>query len=475
MKKIAIVIVAIMLCTVCLTACRKDEQKTYPAEYKKTDGTKAVVIVPGILASGMYDAETKEPVWDPLTTDDVDMLEFLGVYLEEGEEFNPLALPSVSKIIENEFLEVLSMASALFSMKEGNLLDRIGCDEEGESKYDVVGVDWFDEEFDGHIRYGALNSCRQLVEGLQQLVGDEYEVVMYNYNWTQDNRKAVEGLTKLMNDHNYTESILIAHSMGGLVSTGYLAASVDNRARIDKFISIGTPFYGSFMATEIYEDPYVWKGMIDGALNSYADTLKSLHLYDMLNDNLSKMYDELIIPTLFNMTSIYQLLPTADLVSLAKNEGKDCFVSDGTVISAEGLYPWYCTRNWSTTHPLCGAEEVASYPTRTAMKTLPSYRDSLYAETNSGKVFGADLVDTYYIAGRGVGTVNGMVIDGDDKSSVTTLDGDGTVPLLSAARGKAEDNDHVYYVEGVAHIPLGCWWQGELVEILTKILTGDRE
>ena len=59
------------------------------------------------------------------------------------------------------------------------------------------------------------------------------------------------------------------------------------------------------------------------------------------------------------------------------------------------------------------------------------------------------------------------------KNKPDTVINEGLVPGIEAVGTLY--NDHVYYVEGVAHIPLGCWWQGELVEILTKILTGDSE
>lgn len=475
MKKILIVgMLAVLIASMmtALTACsKKAESPSILDEYKMTGGTKAIVIVPGILASGMYEADSKTPVWDPLATEAIDLLEIMGTYVQEGEEFDPLATQSVQNIVSKEILKVLKLVSDVFMCKPGNLLDMIGSDEEGNPNYNVVGVDWFDEEFDGHIRYGALNSCKQLVEGLQALVGDEYEVVVYNYNWTQDNRKAVEGLTRLMEKHNFTESILVAHSMGGIVSTGYLAASVHNRARIDKFISIGTPFYGSFMANEVFEKPYQWKAMIDDAVNNFEDILTELGLYNLITTKLDNLYDSLIVPTLYNMTSIYQLLPTAELVELQVQSGIDSFVIDGQKLTADELYPWYCTRKWSKT--TSGAR--GNTTTRKALKTLPEYRNSLYATTKEGKVFAADLVDTYYIAGNDVGTVSGLVFDGDTIRTVSTSLGDGTVPLASATRGRAEDDEHVFYVDGVAHIPLGCWWQGELVEILTKILKGNQQ
>ena len=482
MKKFAIVIIMILALTFTLVGCdlggNKNNTPTYPQEYKKTGGTKAIIIVPGICASGMYLTEevedpddpdqtitVKRPIWDPLTIDDVDMLEFLGTYLEEGEEFNPLTLNTVQAVMSdwNELQAVLKLASDMFLCKEGNLFDLIGSDEDGKAKYDVKGIDWFDPEFPGHARNGALNACKQLIEGVQELVGDEYEVVMYNYNFTQDNREAVEGLTKLMNDHNYTESIIIAHSMGGLVTTGYLAASADNRARIDKFISLGAPYYGSFMAAEIYEDPYSWKQLLLDMLGEYEDMVPSMFssVYDMVVENLDTMFDEVVVPTLYNMTSVAQLLPTGDMLDLFEANGQVAVKVDGQVLSGDELYNWYCTRKWA---------KNSSNAVRKSMVDLPSYRDSLYADTADGRVFGADLVDTYYVAGNNVATTNGIEITDNGVVSTTTMAGDGIVSLLSATRGKAEDGEHVFYLDGWGHIPLGCYWNEELIEVITQII-----
>lgn len=480
MKKLVVIMVLVLALTFALAGCDTDGNKTptYRDEYKMTGGTKAIVIVPGILASGMYLTEEVEdpddpdltvtvrrPIWDPLTIDDVDMLEFLGTYLEEGEELNPLALPTVQNVMSDwdELQLVLRLASDVFLCKEGNILDLISSDEEGKAKYDVKGIDWFDEEFDGHARNGALNACKQLIEGLQELVGDEYEVVMYNYNFTQDNREAVAGLTKLMNEHNYTESIIVAHSMGGLVTTGYLAASVDNRARVDKFISLGAPFYGSFMAADIFEDPYYWKYMLLDIMSEFEDAIPAMFssVYDMVLENLDAMYDQVVIPTLFNMTSIYQLLPTGELSDLFEETGAVAFTADGQAISGDDLYSWYCTRNWANN----SSDEL-----RKALKEMPAYRDSLYADTAEGKIFAADLVDTYYVAGNNVATTNGLAITDSGVESIITMAGDGVVSLLSATRGKAEDGDHVFYLDGWVHVPLGCYWDGELVEVLTQII-----
>ena len=43
------------------------------------------------------------------------------------------------------------------------------------------------------------------------------------------------------------------------------------------------------------------------------------------------------------------------------------------------------------------------------------------------------------------------------------------------SRGKAEDGEHVFYLDGWGHIPLGCYWNEELIEVITQIINGNQE
>jgi len=91
-----------------------------------------------------------------------------------------------------------------------------------------------------------------------------------------------------------------------------------------------------------------------------------------------------------------------------------------------------------------------------------------------GKVFACDLVDTYYVAGNDSATETAIVVEGEKRYSTTSLFGDSVVPLLSATRGKAADNRHVFLVSGEEHIPMGTHWEGsDQKDIVLKIISGN--
>lgn len=452
MKRIFAIVLALVLVLTLAVGCSKPATATYEEEYKLTDGKKAIIILPGLLASGLYDQETGEALWDPVKSDDVDLLEFMGVY---GEDHQNITANSLA----GEFWDLMDYATEVLGDTEQSIMRRIMCDDKGDpANPNVVGVP---VSYEGHLRYGALNSYKWWAEGLLEEFGDQYEVVVYNYNWLTDTRYAARDFARFMRQNNYTQSILIGHSMGGIVANEYLALGAESRARVDKFIAVAVPFYGSYMASSAFENPYGFMDLVDVGLNS--DMFKSgfLAMLDLseLRNTIMDLFDSMIIPFLYNMKSVYQLLPSSELVALQAQNANEGAIQDGQKIAAADLYDWYCTRPFArSTDAKISAVEAASLAVRDIFKDWQTYRDGFYVDKPQGKVFACDLVDTYYLAGDNVWTELGISILGETRTSTTGYRGDGTVPLLSATRGKAVDNQHVFTVNGMTHIPMGTFW-----------------
>jgi pimeloyl-ACP methyl ester carboxylesterase len=428
----------------------------YEQEYKLTDGKKAIVILPGLLASGLYDRETGEALWDPIKSDAVDMLEFMGVYDQTHENVT-------AKSALGEFLDMFDYVADIIGDTKNSIMRHIMCNEKGDPQNpNVVGVP---VGYEGHLAYGALNSYKWWAEGLKEVYGSEYEVVVYNYNWLTDTRYAARDFAEFMRQNNYTETVLIGHSMGGLVATEYLAMGADCRARVDKFIAVAVPFYGSYMASSTFEDPYCYRDLIHTLLDVLAVTIQSYFedvdfsdAFEKLTGSIDTLYNNMIIPFLFNMKSVYQLLPSAELLALqADIEGQGIF-ENGERIAAEDLYEWYLTRPFTTTDPTVTKEQAASLENRAIFTDWQQFRAGFYVDKPEGKVFACDLVDTYYVAGVGVGTELSLNVEGESRTAYSAKDGDGTVPLMSATRGISAESDHVYVVEGQTHIPMGTFW-----------------
>lgn len=462
-----LMVMIMVICMGCgtLGAQKGDATATvqYEREYKLTDGKKAIIIIPGLLAGGLWDVETQEPLWDPVKSDEVDLLEFMGVYDETHVNITVDSLAG-------EFLDLFDYVGDVLSDNENSIMRRIMCDDKGDPAPHVAGVPM---DYPGHLRYGAMNSYKWWAEGLRQLYGDEYEVVVFNYNWLTDTRYAVRDFAEFMRAGNYTQTILIGHSMGGIVANQYLAMGAQNRARVDKFIAVAVPFYGSYMATSTLENPYVFMDLINWALDS--DMIKGNELlakldFTALKEKVTKLYDDMIIPFLYNMKSIYQLLPSAELLSLqAEIEGQGTFYN-GERVAAEDLFHWYCTRPFTSDTPLAEEAAMQTLSTRDIFADWQTYRDGFYVDKPEGKVFACDLVDTYYVAGTGTTTELGMTITAQSRTAVSGSMGDGTVPLLSATRGLNADNDHVFLVDGETHIPMGTHWDGGQMQAVMQII-----
>ena len=474
MKRVFAIVLIVCL-MVYLVACANSEPQDtvkYEEEYKLTDGKKAIIILPGLLASGLYDQETGEALWDPIKSDEVDLLEFMGVYDETHVNI------TVDTLLD-EWLDLFDYAGEVIGDTDKSIMRRIMCNEAGDPQNpNVVGVP---VTYEGHLKYGALNSYKWWAEGLAAEFGDQYEVVVWNYNWLTDTRYAARDFADFMRQNNYTESILIGHSMGGIVAGEYLAMAAENRARIDKFIAVAVPFYGSYMASSTFENPYVFKDLIDYYMDEFmqSDFVQSNPILSKIDLTVTKaqietMYDNMIIPFLFNMKSVYQLLPSAELIALqGEIEGQGA-IENGQKIAPADLYDWYCTRPFTTDNVTATKEEAAGLETRAIFADWQAYREGFYVAKHQGKVFSCDLVDTYYVAGVDVTTELAIVVDGEERTTHSASAGDGTVPLLSATRGKAADGEHVFLVSGETHIPMGTHWdETEQKDVVLKIISGN--
>ena len=451
---------------------------TYEEEYQLHGGRKAIIILPGLLASGLYDEETGDALWDPVQSDNVDLLEFMGVYDETHKNVTVEAMmPEIWDLMDYFDAVMQDVVEDDGSFDPNNIMRRIMCDDKGDAPAHVVGVP---VGYEGHLQYGALNSYKWWAEGLEELYGDEYEVVVFNYNWLTDTRYAARDFQAFMRENNYTDTILIGHSMGGIVATEYMAMGAENRARVDKFIAVAVPFYGSYMATDVFENPLSYLELINYMLDTNVPAEEGMmgtvieSVVAQLKGGINDLFYGLIMPFLYNMKSVYQLLPSGELMTLqASVEGEGSW-QDGQRVRSDGVFEWYSSRPFVTDTPLATAAEAKDRAMRAIFRDWQEYRDGFYVDKAEGKVFACDLVDTYYVVGTGVTTDVGISIDGETRRMHSNKQGDGTVPLLSATRGRPLSDSHVYAVEGMTHIPMGTLWYGGQKAAVLEILGGNK-
>ena len=124
------------------------------------------------------------------------------------------------------------------------------CDESGNSEYYISptteGILW------PGISYGVLNLYKPMCTSLEEEFGSEYDVVFFPYDWRMSNADTAELLSDFIDESNYSDVILVAHSMGGLVASKYIK-STTGQSKTEKMITLGTPYLGSPRSVYVME------------------------------------------------------------------------------------------------------------------------------------------------------------------------------------------------------------------------------
>ena len=422
MKKKIIKKVAILSLVICLgfamlvlpTSCGEQENK-------------AIIILPGIMGSNIIDAESGEPIWAPLPPG-VKMFE-----LDIKKDISTiLKTPAVQKI--------------LFFDKPGGAyewLDKMLVDPKtGKSKHHM-SAQVIDDE--GNVKYpqcatyGTLEYYEKTYHYLEDNFGDEYDVRMFEYDWRLDNMTSAIALENFINDHGYTSVTFVAHSMGGILASTYLARSEENRAKVDKFIPLGTPFFGSHKAVRVVDDPMSLVGSdMDDVLNTVKGAVDAVNKKGSFDTFLNKF-----ISFARNLPTLYQLIPYEDMCKAYT----ECDALNGLgIVSVDG-------------QPIANYDEFMSflnnkgYTNKNFVKQMIDWQREQYVKQGDEWIHVSKLVDTRYIVGNNLPTELCVNFNAQGKQTGCTLSnlGDGTVPLYSATCGLDVTDSRVYQFEGISH------------------------
>lgn len=420
---------------------------------------KAMIILPGLFGSGLYNEATGAWVWDPF--EDID-LTFNHLMRPDGSlNTNKLApllftksvLTQLSKITDNDFLGA-----------EDSLFNLMAMNEDGTPAVkEVVRVPWENET---RLRYGVASAQKGMYESLEERYGEEYEVQVFNYDFRLDNRYSAELLEKYINDKGYTEVVLVSHSNGGQVAACYLARSQENRDKVSKYLSFNSPYYGSFSAITILENV---KGMIAGVKTALENS--SFQLLRDLANNIEFIFENQFMK-LINMWAVYQLLPSYELLTQEYAEVETAYYLDGQKMnfaSQEELWNFYCSRPWAKTE---------SGELRVQLEEWLDYKESLTVLMPDGsRVLSTTLVDTVYFSGMNVEGANKVYFVTNDDETVSleavgkTKKGDGTVSLASAV-ALVNEESRIRYINNVDHYGILTNYKGTAEEEAYNIIDG---
>ena len=193
--------------------------------------------------------------------------------------------------------------------------------------------------------------------------------------------------------------------MGGVVSSSYLAQSSANREKVEKLITLGTPYTGAPKALYVIET---------GELMMGADALLQLSKYAM------------------NIPAIYELLPT-----------QRYFDRYNGFITCNGINQYTYNETWDYMKTLHWARK-SDGQIKPMFEEAEQFQESLLVNG----IYACDLptVDTYKIYGTDEDTIMEVVFDETNEYSYYkySKEGDGTVPIYSAINNAEKDSYKTY-------------------------------
>ncbi|HFJ9404172.1 TPA: hypothetical protein ACGW3F_003269 [Bacillus paranthracis] len=237
----------------------------------------------------------------------------------------------------------------------------------------------------------------------------DYRVYEFGYDWRLDNTVTVQDKLDILND--LEKFSIVAHSMGGVIASKYISQG-DNSKKINKFITLGTPYLGAPKGLWVLET-----GKFTG---NWRDIFAK--------DGFKKISRKMI--------STYELLPNNKYF-------------DNTFYVQKHIQ-----RNWRYEDDRINlktydATKEVLLDSHLGNNSIQLEKTENFYDYNIKDIL--DSVDSHIIVGKGIETIGKLrevysevEHNGTDISMI--INGDGTVPVISANLGGIIDSGKIYYV-----------------------------
>lgn len=416
MKRIIAVVLAITLIFTTLSVfvgCKNDDTQK-----------KAMILIHGIGEGCLYNTETGEPAF--CVTD------------FNAEELGDL------------------VAGVMPSDEGDSLLDILPVNEDGTLKEDDVIRPANMNDPTG--QYVMANLMKPLYEQLEADYGEDYDVVVWQYDWRLSTDDIADKLEAYIADKGYQKIMLFTHSMGGMVASAFFKKEA-NRNMTELFVPFSTPFYGASDTVYLLYEGLIAAipEMIDQFYVEVPDEFKSLinllglddEDYDENgNPNPSVMFSKLmsmannpIIKNFIdinmvlgilkdiakNLVSLYQLFPNEEFFASPLYSDNAFFTYDGAAKSYDEFLDICVTDEYLSELTLMTNDEV-----RPALASLTEYQESIMPDGEQIST----LVNTFYVQGNGVKTLKSVNALSDGTATYDYFNyGDGLVSVWSGTAG----------------------------------------
>ena len=354
---------------------------------------KAIIVLPGIAASRLHknaNNKTGDMLWEPNRKNYKLNIPYLACD-ENGNSINKV-IPEYSEINKN-----------------GNrIVEKICHDKQ---------------------QYGAQDTYGNLVNSLYNKFGRQYDIYFYSYDWRKSNVENAEHLESFINEKGYNKVNFVAHSMGGLLASEYLRRSRENVNKVDKLITLGTPYLGEPKSLYILET--------GNFLTGFFENLATKNKFKAVLNNFS---------------SIYELLPTEKYFGL----NDTTYVRKTDKIKLPGYFGLLYKKNriklnYNDTYKLISGREWVRNTANMLKQMLPNSKNFHNKLFNNEHI--TNSVDFYAIIGYGEDTpmeIEETYKDGkyEKTTDITILNGgDGTVPVISATIGNTIDKKRDFFIK----------------------------
>lgn len=253
--------------------------------------------------------------------------------------------------------------------------------------------------------YGAFDVYQSLYSSLYLTYNGQYDVLFFPYDWRLSCSQAAVSLANDLVD--YDKVILVAHSMGGLVASKYISNSTINKNKVEKLITIGTPYQGAPKAIHMMET---------GEFLGFP--------FDIITASIFK-------PIAQNLPAVYELLPSPQydyqnypVVSYYSSQ----YYNYGDTINFLKTLYWTKISGTSLTKPM--------------LNNATNFHNSLIGI--NGHVANDPTNDVYKIITYSLDTILKIEYIGTNINRIIYGGGDGTVPFQSAVNDNLDNKTYIF-------------------------------
>ena len=278
----------------------------------------AIIIIPGIFGSELFLGEDNSFFNEGAPIFSTDILMMLDHFQSIGVDIESITINMISHYINGKpglgYLLNIGLAN-IHAFADG-WYESLLCDSEGNSRYEVYTKKYKRELEDGDeletytTNCGTLDIYEDLYDAIEETASSMYKTEFFSYDWRLSNAVSAEKLDAFINEAGYDKVILVAHSMGGLVASGYMAIGEEQMNRIKNVFYLASPLAGSPETINVWYNEDFSFLFEDSFWESIDDYLFLLSLATLTSSPLQHLMSSYV--------SVYELLPNQHYLSLSE-------------------------------------------------------------------------------------------------------------------------------------------------------------